>query len=147
MSKKESWFWGKIRDNLKLDFMKRVENKVEPGWPDVHYLHKALSGWIELKYEAKFPRKIDFEPGQPIWLDNYFRNGGCCYVWLYVEKDNTIYIWLGCHAKELNELGGTEKVKPFAQVQMNARGWLELYQLLFSTENSNVELLTYQNNP
>lgn len=149
MHKNESWFWGKIRDNLPLDWIKRVENKVEPGWPDAHYMNNEHPGWIELKYEDKFPGsakgRIDFEPGQPLWLSNYWAMGGTCFVFLYVAKDNEIYVWLGYHARELNEPGGPSKIPPYMKVKMDARGWQELYQL-FSVEKSNVEFLSSHEN-
>ena len=146
MSKNESWFWGKIRDNLNLEYMKRVENKIEPGWPDVHYINNTFPGWIELKYEEKFPKRIDFEPGQPIWLSNYWEKGGTCFVFLYVRSENAIYVWLGFSAPELNDKGGPANIPPFMKVNMDSRGWVELYQL-FSAERSNVELLAARENP
>ena len=136
----ESWFWGKLKDNLNLEFLKRVENKLEPGWPDVHYSNDGYSGWIELKFEKKLPNRIRFEPGQPIWLANYWSSGGTCFVFLYVEETNEIYVWLGFNAPELNDAGGPRNIPPFMKVRMDARGWAELYQI-FSKERGNLEFL------
>ena len=136
----ESWFWGKIRDNLGLQYIKRLENRIEPGWPDTHFINNGNPGWIELKFEKNFPKRIKFEPGQPLWLSNYFDLGGTCYVFLYVESLNEIFVWLGFNAMELNEDGGPENIPPFMKVKMNERGWAELYQL-FSKEKSNVEFI------
>lgn len=126
---KESDFWKKIRENLKLDFIRRVENSCEPGWADVHYMNNGYGGWIELKQEDSFPGKIEFEPAQPIWLTNYWENGGYCYIFLYVKKDNQIYVWAGKDAKLLSVLGGTKEVPPLIQTTMNIVGWRQIYEL------------------
>ena len=51
----EKQFWNLLRDKLPINKMYRVENKVTKGMPDIHYIHKGKSGWIELKYLDKFP--------------------------------------------------------------------------------------------
>jgi len=121
----ERSFWKKIDAFLQLDFIGRVENSAGVGWGDVHYCHGS-PGWIELKATKKFPNKIKFEPGQPIWLERYWNAGGYCFIWLYVEQENTVYIWLGRHAKALGESGGTREIKPFLEIEVNAQGWAEL---------------------
>jgi beta-lactamase class D len=45
----EKSFWRLLRNNLPFKTY-RVENKVMIGMPDVHYIHKGKTGWIELKY-------------------------------------------------------------------------------------------------
>ena len=52
----EKQFWNLLRDKLPINKMYRVENKVTKGMPDIHYIHKGKSGWIELKYLDKFPK-------------------------------------------------------------------------------------------
>lgn len=125
----EQSFWTKIRDNLKLDFIERFENSIAPGWPDVHYCHGDNSGWLELKVEKKFPNKIKFEKAQPNWLTRYWSAGGYCYIWLYVEDTNTIYIWQGKYARTLNESGGTKKAPIFLEIKANSQGWVQLYDI------------------
>lgn len=130
MKQNESDFWKKIKDNLSaVDFIERVENRAAPGWPDVHYCHGPNAGWIELKAEYKFPNRIDFEPGQPIWLERYWNAGGDCFIWLFVETENKIYIWLGKHAKALSESGGTKEVDPYMVVKVDQKGWIEIYDI------------------
>ena len=52
----EKNFWTLVRNNLPVK-MWRVENKVMKGMPDVHYLINGKSGWVELKYLNKWPKK------------------------------------------------------------------------------------------
>ena len=52
----EKSFWTLLRNNLKLKAY-RVENKVMKGMPDVHYIKNGKSGWLELKYLDKWPKK------------------------------------------------------------------------------------------
>ena len=66
-------------------------------------------------------------------------------MFLYVANENAIYVWLGYHAKALNEAGGPSKIPPYMKVTMDARGWQELYQL-FSMEKTNVEFLSGHDN-
>lgn len=111
MDKKESKFWKLLKANLDIKFLKRIENSVEPGWPDVFY-KDGNSGFIELKAEQRLPSSIDFQPSQPNWLSQYSEAGGDCFVFLYVIEENTIYVWYGSQARELNKVDGARRVKP-----------------------------------
>ena len=119
---------------LALEFMERVENKLKPGMPDVHYLHETHAGWIELKAEETFPNRIDFEPAQPLWLSRYWNLGGVCYVMLHVTKEDTIYVWAGKFARELGQENGCHDVAPMLKVKCNKMGWQQLYEL-FATDS------------
>lgn len=107
----------------------RIENKVDTGWPDTFYTHNKKSGWIELKSEKTFPKRIDFEPAQPNWLTDYHKIGGTCYVFLHVEEENSIYIWTGADARKLNE--ATQGIKPLMKVKADQEGIDALYIKLF----------------
>ena len=119
----ESKFWEQMRQHLPIDYMERVENGVNNGMPDVHFLESGLSGWMELKAEEKFPSKIDFQPGQPIWLDQYCKMGGTAFIVLHVKETGTIYIWEGLDAMTLKEKGGTMITTPILVVDRNQHGW------------------------
>jgi len=118
-----------MKDNLKLDFIGRVENECGSGWSDVHYMHNGYGGWIELKAEDKFPDRIKFEPAQPNWLTKYWGAGGICYIFLKVKENNSIYIWDGKFARELNHKGGTKIIKPLFVAKDNPQGWGEIREL------------------
>lgn len=126
---KEKDLWAKIKDNLNLDYIKRIENELEPGWPDTFYMHDTHCGWAELKIEEKFPSKINFEPGQPIWLSNYYEMGGTCYIILYVKNINQLNVWSGKDAMILNVKGGTKVIEPVLCTAMNNLGWTKMYEL------------------
>lgn len=54
----ESEFWSKrVRPLLAPQmFVKRIENGLDAGTPDVFYCCRGESGWIENKYRAAVPR-------------------------------------------------------------------------------------------
>tara|TARA_R110002126_G_scaffold32094_2_gene102294 strand:- start:548 stop:967 length:420 start_codon:yes stop_codon:yes gene_type:complete len=95
-------FWTLIRNNLPLT-MYRVENKVAQGMPDVHYIKDGFSGWIELKYIDKWPKKR-FVSGlrlhQVFWATKYIFNKGSSWILIRVGRDFTILV-SGRHAKAL----------------------------------------------
>ena len=128
---KEADLWKKIKHHLKLDYISRVENSIYLGWPDVFFLHKGKAGWIELKCEKNFPRRIKFEPAQPLWLSDYARIGGTCYVAVYVEAHDLVFIWDGIDAQRLNESGGPKEIKPLLSFIPNEEGFEFCYLKLF----------------
>ncbi len=131
---KEKDFWTKIKSNLEIEFLERVEHKNVAGWPDVHYCHpqKFTSGWIELKVTNKFPTTMPYRPAQPLWHDTYWKAGGLCFTLLYVISENTMYLWKGCHSLELNKHNGPKNVEPELKVQLDKVGWKNLKDCLFS---------------
>jgi len=128
---KEAEFWAKMRENLPLDAMMRVENKLDPGMPDVFFMHNNNAGWIELKSELKMPSKINYQPAQPLWLDSYWKKGGTCYTFLNIIDRKEIFIWDGNCAMDLNKIGGTTMIEPMLSVKENVTGWREIYNEIF----------------
>ena len=90
----EKNFWNLIRENLPLR-MHRVENSVMRGMPDVHYVGNGHSGWIELKYLAKWPSKR-FSSGlmlnQMMWNTQYREEGGNSWVLIRIGKEFTALV-------------------------------------------------------
>ena len=132
---KESRFWKDLKTNFRLSWMSRIENALGNGTPDVHYCHNGHSGWIELKAEQTFPNKIDFEPGQPLWHEKYWRSGGNCFVFLKVIDAQEIYIWSGKFAMDLAKPNGCHDVLPMLIVRMHEKGYKELYEMFTEEEN------------
>jgi hypothetical protein len=124
----EKKFWNKIRDNLKLDKMSRIENILEEGWPDVFYMHDGYPGWIELKAQPRMPGKISYEPAQPVWLEDYWAKGGTCWTWLYLLDTSQIWVWAGKDARKI--ASDIRAAEPAAQVLANRKGWDALYDLI-----------------
>ena len=120
---KEGKFWDIIKNRLLLDHLERIENKLGSGMPDVHTFHKGLTVWIELKSEAKYPSKIAFQKGQPIWLTNYWRTGGTALVALRSLEDDMIFFWRGADAFELDKPGGCDRVKPVIMFKNTQENW------------------------
>ena len=82
-------FWVLIRNSLPIE-MYRVENKVSKGMPDIHYVNEAKSGWIELKYLPKWPKKrisSGLMLNQSLWLENYSKNQGQAWVLIRIGRD------------------------------------------------------------
>lgn len=129
-------FWNYIRKSLPDLKMYRVENRVAEGMPDVHYLRDGSSGWIELKYLADWPDKklsIGLRTGQSIWLDDYAKNNGQCWILLRVGRD-FIGLIHGEHAQRLVEKVDVPEFldcltyKKFGQ--MSAADWEELADII-----------------
>ena len=98
----EKNFWTLLRNNLPLT-MYRVENRVAQGMPDVHYIRESNSGWIELKYMDKWPKKrfvSGLRLNQAMWANKYILNGGRSWILIRVGRDFTVLV-SGHHAKEL----------------------------------------------
>ena len=98
----EKNFWTLVRNNLPLK-MWRVENKVMKGMPDVHYLTNGKSGWVELKYLNKWPKKR-FNSGvklnQVFWAKEYIKRKGNSWILIRIDRDFTALVD-GEHAMEL----------------------------------------------
>ncbi len=119
----ESDFWKRMKKMFLADWLERHENKVGSGTPDVHFMHRKNPGWIELKFEEKFPSRIDFQPGQPLWLYEYAKKGGRCFVFLYVKAEKSVYVWHGRDAIALNLPGGAKETKPFMVFDDERDSW------------------------
>ena len=110
----EKALWSLVRSNLALR-MFRVENRVAAGMPDVHYVIDSengyiidrKSGWIELKYIEKFPKKgkvnIGLRKSQDLWIQKYTSMGGQCYILLRVGREK-IFLINGKHSNILHKM-------------------------------------------
>ena len=100
----EQNFWTLLRSSLDLK-MYRIENKVIKGMPDVHFIKEGNSGWIELKFMRSWPKKrmpTGLKLNQVMWLDEYAKNGGRCWILIRIGRD-FIGLVNGEHAKRLYE--------------------------------------------
>ena len=96
----EADLWTRTRDKLgPFGLLKRVENRVEVGTPDAHYLLRRKPGgrvtavWLELKHESAWPRHA----GTPVcfeiltleqvqWHQDYAELGGRVYTLAQVDR-------------------------------------------------------------
>lgn len=93
LSTREASLWKWLKDGTRHLFpdldLRRVENVVERGTPDVEGCWEGRQFWIELKCVG-FPRYVDerigvrFEPAQLPWLRRRARAGGACHVLVQV---------------------------------------------------------------
>ena len=98
----EKNFWTLLRNNLPLT-MYRVENRVAQGMPDVHYIKEGSSGWIELKYIDKWPKKrfvSGLRLNQAMWANKYISKKGKSWILIRVGRDFTVLV-NGEFAKDL----------------------------------------------
>lgn len=80
----------------------RMENKINAGTPDIHFItSNKHTGWIELKYAKTPMTQVSFRAGQPIWLKNYNELGGCAFI-LVMTEDKRIYMYEGHQARSLD---------------------------------------------
>ena len=78
---KERDLYQKMRREVKNTMFKRIENALEPGTPDIYFVNKNVSGWMEakkLRLGSKFVGevKIPFRPAQFEWLKQNYEHGG-----------------------------------------------------------------------
>ncbi len=78
---KERDLYQKMRREVKNTMFKRIENALEPGTPDIYFVNKNVSGWMEakkLQLGNKFVGevKIPFRPAQFEWLKQNYEHGG-----------------------------------------------------------------------
>jgi hypothetical protein len=79
--------------------LKRVENSMDTGTPDVFYTSKNNEGWIELKYIKKFPVrlnttiKVPFRAGQYAWVKRRLRLNNKTTNVLVIQIENTLFVF------------------------------------------------------
>ena len=127
----EKSFWTLVRNNLPFRCY-RVENRVMLGMPDVHYVSKGKSGWIELKFVPKWPKKrinTGYRLQQAIWAREYIKNGGQSWILIRIERDFTALI----HGKNSVELYNRPSPQDFRDMSvfykrgnMDRENWAEL---------------------
>ena len=85
----EKQFWKHLRENLPFKTY-RVENKVMIGMPDVHYINKGNSGWIELKYMPEWKSKrvsTGYQLHQALWAKEHIKHGGTNWIMVRVNRE------------------------------------------------------------
>lgn len=87
---KESILYHILKENAKHTNFYRVENTIELGTPDIHFVNRAVSGWIEAKQvklpvQSSTPVHIPFRPSQYMWLKNYKAAGGIALLGIVVD--------------------------------------------------------------
>ena len=78
MKKRESLLWQRIK-NLKLKGqIFRLESNTINGIPDIYWLYKAKSKWIELK--SNTGNKVGLSKYQINWHLKHWRSGGQSFI-------------------------------------------------------------------
>lgn len=91
--------WNKT-NRTRIEF-ERIENRCIPGMPDIHLsCSNGKELWIESKYKADFPNKIDLRPEQVIWHTKHWRLVRNCFVILRTKFE--FHVWNGCLAKYIS---------------------------------------------
>lgn len=74
--------------------MRRCENAVDPGTPDLHYIR----GWVESKQLKAWPKRVDtvlkvdhYVPAQRAWHLRRCAAGGC--VWVALEVAGAFHLY------------------------------------------------------
>ena len=109
----ESSLWKTVKRNLEgpgVD-LKRIENNVESGTPDVNYCINGKEGWIELKHVKEWPKggttplKIKhFSPEQRNWINRRQKCGGRAFLLLQVENEYFLFWDIKGVGKDLTQL-------------------------------------------
>lgn len=110
MDRHERNFWGKVRRGLcNKTFVRRIENAVGAGDPDVHLMKRGKTRWLELKWAtmpvrrtSKLLGKDKMRLDQINWHLEYHSKGGTSYVLVGTECAN--YLLSGHLADLLNDM-------------------------------------------
>ena len=122
----EAQFWQEIRKNCTTISFYRVENSCDPGMPDVHFITpKGAAGWAELKYIPKSTHKVKMQSGQPKWLFEYSKSGGCALILVRVGSE-LIYAFDGSLARKLNQGIHVDKITSIFRTEGGRPSWKEL---------------------
>jgi hypothetical protein len=107
----EHALWESLRGLLPPDcHATRIESDVSPGFPDVHYSYKEVTGTIELKKSRKSPKSAlpfsgkgqGLRKSQIDWIGAELYSGGL--VWIIAQVGRTIYVLDGQHADNFNKM-------------------------------------------
>ena len=91
--------------------LKRIENDIELGTPDLYYYTIYTEGWIELKQIKSLPKqastkiKIPFRPGQYAWLLDRVRLNPMLHSFLVVKIEERLYVFYNSQIQEAYTLG------------------------------------------
>lgn len=106
----EAALWDLMRSSKLPGSWHRVENRVDPGMPDLHFAWndglRFRTGWVELKTMDRAPRHgriilIDhFRRAQRFWLRSYADNGGFAAMMLRIDSQYLLLPgrWAATHA-------------------------------------------------
>lgn len=79
--------------------LKRVENSMDTGTPDVYFTAVSNEGWIELKQIKSFPKrestpiKIPFRPGQYAWLMSRYHMNPSTSGYLLIQIEDVLFLF------------------------------------------------------
>lgn len=120
----------KLSDNWPVRIYRVESHATSPGMPDDHYIcGGGRSGWIEVKQEMFWPKRMPFRPKQPQWLVNYSKAGGDCWAFLHLSSTDTLVVvpgsWAEVADKSLAEAQGI-----VIELSDGDSAWRRLYRIL-----------------
>lgn len=98
---KESSLYQEIKFNVTWPWLRRVENRVDLGTPDIDFIGRAHRGWIELKRELTLTPEnlVALRKEQVAWHLSYARAGGCS--WIILQAGRSYFLWPGAAAMRI----------------------------------------------
>ena len=99
----EKRYFNEFRATLGWPFIERVENRVNLGTPDTHFISPTKKGWLEFKAEPDLrPNSVvGLSTEQVVWAVSYAEAGGLS--WITLRAGKTYFLWDGRLAKSLTE--------------------------------------------
>lgn len=86
--------WHVVRDNYSIfGILRRCEHAYEKGWPDVSYVLRRVSGWLELKLapaSGRCPDHLTWE--QVLWGLEEQKAAGRWYLLAKLEDDTWVLL-------------------------------------------------------
>ena len=106
---KEAVIYHKLKAKLRGTFIKRIENSLEIGTPDMYFCNAMCSGWIEAKavhlpVRDTTPVKVPFRQGQYNWLIGHKERGGTSLLIIHTGDKKGYYMAEGHSIQEVYTL-------------------------------------------
>lgn len=99
--KSESDLYAEIRRHVNWPWLRRVENRIDLGTPDVEFIARRHRGWIELKREHRLTPEnlVPLRKEQVAWHAAYALAGG--HSWIILGAGAQYFLWPGELARRI----------------------------------------------
>lgn len=94
----ESLLYAELKRELRWPWLRRVENRVDLGTPDLDFIATRNRGWIELKreFQLKPENLVALRKEQVAWHASYALAGGLS--WIILQAGASYFLWPGREA-------------------------------------------------
>lgn len=127
---REAVIYHKLKAKLRGTFIRRIENSLEIGTPDMYFCNERHSGWIESK-QFKLPVRdttpvhVPFRQGQYNWLIEHYTRGGLSILAIHTGDRTGYYFATGKHIQKSYTLEDFQKARETPNKQVGKLMFLD----------------------